>query len=60
MNERFDRKQEVRDVMRRLSYLLQCNDSCEKRCVFPDIGTGEGCPLNEFEDRIYEAIGGAE
>ena len=56
MNERFDREQEVRGVMRRLAYLLQCNDFCEKRCVFPEVGKGDGCPLNDLEDKLHEAI----
>ena len=56
MNEQLDKGQEVRNIMRRLSYLLQCNDICETRCVFPEIGRGDGCPLNDFEDRLYEAV----
>ena len=60
MNERFDRKEEVRRIMNRLSSLLQCNVVCERRCVFPEVGRGDGCPLNDFEDRLYEAIGVVE
>lgn len=39
-----------------IAYMLGCNKCCEERCAFPDIGTGEGCPINEFFDRVENAI----
>ena len=53
-NKKWD---EVHKPFDELSRLLKCNDYCEKRCVFPDVGTGAGCPLNEFEDRVMDALG---
>ena len=53
------KQEKVRDMFWRLSVIIGCNDCCEKRCVFNDVGTGAGCPLNEFEDKVIEAIGGS-
>ena len=53
----WNREEKVRKAFRELGYLLQCNDFCEERCVFPEIGEGAGCPLNDFEDKVMEAIG---
>ena len=55
MTERTEK--ELRNMFGRLAAILHCNDYCEKRCVFPDVGTGAGCPLNEFEDRVRDVIG---
>lgn len=49
---------EVRNLFDELGKLLECDGSCSRRCVFPEIGEGAGCPLNEFEDRVMDAIGG--
>ena len=46
---------QVHELMRQLAEILKCNDCCEERCVFPEVGTGAGCPLNEFEDKVLEA-----
>lgn len=50
------------DYARRLmqefgTHVLPCNEHCENECVFKDVGVGCGCPLNEFEDRVLEALG---
>ena len=37
--------------------IVPCNEQCEAECVFKDIGTDAGCPINEFEDRVLEVIG---
>ena len=48
----------LRSVMKTLgSVILPCNEHCETECVFKDVGKGAGCPLNEFEDRVLEALG---
>ncbi len=47
----------IRDMFSSLSSILRCNDCCEQRCVFPEVGEGAGCPLNEFEDKVLEALG---
>lgn len=47
----------VRNMFSSLSNILRCSDCCEQRCVFPEVGEGAGCPLNEFEDKVLEALG---
>ena len=53
------KQEEIRELFSRLAGVLGCNGTCEERCVFYDVGTGPGCPLNQFEDRCVEALGGA-
>lgn len=37
--------------------LMGCDEQCNQECVFPDVGTrGCRCPINEFRDRVEEAI----
>lgn len=36
--------------------IMGCDDSCEERCVFYEVGTGPGCPLNQFRDRIDDVL----
>ena len=55
MTERTEK--ELRNMFGKLSAILHCSDYCEKRCVFPEVGTSAGCPLNEFEDKVREVIG---
>lgn len=52
-----DYMRELDEMFRRMSVILHCNDWCEEKCVFEDVGTGAGCPLNEFRDRIDDVMG---
>lgn len=40
-----------------LGDMLDCSGTCREECVFPDVGTSpNGCPLNQFRDRVDEAM----
>lgn len=52
----YDEYAKLTKVSDELTGLLNCRDHCEERCVFSDIGTGEGCPINEFINRVEDAM----
>lgn len=37
--------------------IMGCNERCETECVYPEVGTDVGCPLNQFRASIDYIVG---
>ena len=55
--ERLDDMGKLDMLFHEISRIIGCNAICESRCVFPEVGSGVGCPLNQFRDSVDYACG---
>lgn len=44
-------------LFKEISDIIGCSESCQTRCVYPDVGEQVGCPLNQFRASVDYVFG---